>query len=185
MKSLTPDTSQFSETLICRKISLSGSLWSYVNIALEKLTKEYNWQQFGDATPEETAQYFIGIIDDMAQSDCGAAMNWRAAGAYTVFSESYVMTSGYQISIDSDDLPSDLQEANALACRMQVRTETANKQLAITQADGSLGQYYSILSANVIHYFSVMIPIKNGLRFSVNESVGNDVTWQCQVIGWL
>lgn len=68
---LTPDSSLFSNPLDCRTLTIPGDLWLYVQGALEELAKDYNWEEFGDATPEETAQFFMEVMDNFSTSECG------------------------------------------------------------------------------------------------------------------
>jgi microcystin-dependent protein len=65
---LTPDESQLSESQVERTVRLPGSLWSYVTGALALLAEVENWEEFGDATPEDTAQFFADVLDDYAMS---------------------------------------------------------------------------------------------------------------------
>lgn len=66
---LTPDTTQFTETLVERTIVLPGSLFEYVSGALHELTKTYRWESQGDATPEETSAFFNDMWDEYIMSD--------------------------------------------------------------------------------------------------------------------
>jgi microcystin-dependent protein len=65
---LTPDESQLSESQAERTIRLPGSLWSYVTGALALLTEAENWEEFGDATPDDMAQFFADVLDEYAMS---------------------------------------------------------------------------------------------------------------------
>ena len=65
---LTPEESQLSESQVERTVRLPGSLWSYVTGALNLLAEAENWEEFGDATPEDTAQFFADVLDDYAMS---------------------------------------------------------------------------------------------------------------------
>jgi microcystin-dependent protein len=65
---LTPDESQLSESQVERTIRLPGSLWYLVSGALDLLAQSENWEEFGDATPEDTAQFFTDVLDDYAMS---------------------------------------------------------------------------------------------------------------------
>jgi microcystin-dependent protein len=77
---LTPDESQLSESQVERTIRLPGSLWSYVTGALALLAEDENWEEFGDATPEDTAQFFADVLDDYAMS------SFRNVGMIAAFS---------------------------------------------------------------------------------------------------
>lgn len=67
---LTPDIATLSAPVHCREIAIPGDLWQYVTGALLVLTKAQNWEQFGDATPEETAQFFENVFTDYLNSMC-------------------------------------------------------------------------------------------------------------------
>lgn len=67
---LTPDLSLFSESQDCRVIRLPGSLWYLVSGALLYLTESGNFEQFGTATPEETAEFFQQVYEDFLMSKC-------------------------------------------------------------------------------------------------------------------
>ena len=61
---LTPDATEFGSVVETRTITLPLSLWYLVNGALQELTREENWVQFGTATPEETAAFFLDALDE-------------------------------------------------------------------------------------------------------------------------
>jgi len=68
---LTPDQSELEATSEdCRVISVNPNLWLYVSGALLELTYHYRWEQFGDATPEDTAQFFTELWSDFIVSQC-------------------------------------------------------------------------------------------------------------------
>ena len=60
---LTPDLVEFGSVADCRTVTLPLSLWYLVNGALQELTFPENWEMFGTATPEETADFFINVLD--------------------------------------------------------------------------------------------------------------------------
>jgi microcystin-dependent protein len=66
---LTPDSSQFAETQRTRFLRVPGSLLYYVTGALMLLAESDNWEEFGDATPDETSQIFNDIFDDFLESE--------------------------------------------------------------------------------------------------------------------
>lgn len=66
---LTPDTSELEESQVERAIVLPGSLLRFISGALLDLTFSFNWEQFGDASPEETADFFLDVWDDYIMSD--------------------------------------------------------------------------------------------------------------------
>lgn len=183
MKSLTPDTSQFSESLICRKISLSGSLWSYVNIALEKLTKEYNWEQFGDATPEETAQYFIGIIDDMAQSGCdggGAGMQSISTSEAQILNVNQTTNPTGIADIYVGDLPEEAQNASAIYCRVVISADDYYELYVWDWPNAQ--QLYDITT----YYLTmpIVMPINNGQIRIRLMSAPENYSLSVFLIGW-
>lgn len=66
---LTPDVDDFLESQTERCIVLPGSLWSFVTGALTLLAESENWEQYGDATPEDTSQYFADVLEGYLMSD--------------------------------------------------------------------------------------------------------------------
>jgi len=67
---LTPNLSVLGAPGDCRTISLPGELWQYVTGALLPLSAPWNWEQYGDATPQEVADYFADIINNHLDSMC-------------------------------------------------------------------------------------------------------------------
>lgn len=61
----TPDIEKFSGNVESRIITLPLSLWYLVNGAVEELTFPENWVQFGTATPEDTAYFFLEALDEL------------------------------------------------------------------------------------------------------------------------
>ncbi len=61
---LTPNIDKFGSVTECRTVTLPLSLWYLANGALQELTFPQNWVQFGTATPEETAEFFLKALDD-------------------------------------------------------------------------------------------------------------------------
>lgn len=61
----TPDVEKFSGNVQSRIVTLPLSLWYLVNGALEELSFEQSWVQFGTATPEETAAFFLDALDEL------------------------------------------------------------------------------------------------------------------------
>lgn len=66
---LTPDLSQTIETQEQRVICCPGSLWYLVSGALELLAEDFNWEEFGTATPDEMAQFFADVRDNFQMSN--------------------------------------------------------------------------------------------------------------------
>lgn len=65
---LTPDAADLTGSQVDRIISLPGSLFFFVTGALSLLADEQNWERFGDATPEETSQFFADALDEYLMS---------------------------------------------------------------------------------------------------------------------
>lgn len=65
---LTPDLSLFSESQETRLISVPGSLWYLISGALGELAQAQNWETFGDATPEESAEFFDDVYQEFLMS---------------------------------------------------------------------------------------------------------------------
>jgi hypothetical protein len=65
---LTPDAADLLETLDTRTIRVPGSLWLYVSGTLSLLCDSENWEQDGDATPEQMAQFFVDVVDEYLTS---------------------------------------------------------------------------------------------------------------------
>ena len=64
---LTPDVVQFGSVTECRTVTLPLSLWYLANGALQELTRAENWVQFGTATPDETAAFFLNALDELSK----------------------------------------------------------------------------------------------------------------------
>lgn len=100
---LTPDSSQLAESLRERYISIPGSLFNYVTGALEELTRPERWEQFGDATPEESADFFLGVWENYLMSEfkmVGTIVGFAVQGSVPAFW--YVMNGQ---SLVADDYP--------------------------------------------------------------------------------
>lgn len=82
-KWLTPDVAILSEAKDCRVVQIPGNLWPLVSGALLELTRAYNWEQFGDATPEETADYFYLVYEGFLMSQCAYIGEVRAFSGTT------------------------------------------------------------------------------------------------------
>jgi len=67
---LTPDLTQLSAPVICREIAVPGDLWQFVTGALLELTRSYNWEQHGTASPDESADYFKERLEVYLNSMC-------------------------------------------------------------------------------------------------------------------
>jgi hypothetical protein len=79
---LTPDASQLAESQDKRAMCLPGSLWYLVAGALLPLARPENWEEYGTATPDETAEYFQAVIDEFSYGGCGmASLNYKEYAA--------------------------------------------------------------------------------------------------------
>lgn len=65
---LTPDLALFSNPPEQRVVSVPGDLWYLVSGALGQLSLEENWEGYGDATPEETAEFFNDMYEEFLMS---------------------------------------------------------------------------------------------------------------------
>jgi len=66
---LTPDSDDLTGLQTERSIVLPASLFFYVTGAIALLAGEDNWEIFGDATVEETTDFFADILDEYLMSD--------------------------------------------------------------------------------------------------------------------
>jgi len=65
---LTPDNSELSDFTISRSICFSWPLAKYIGGALRLLTEPWNWEQFGDASIEDTCNYFKSLYDSWLEN---------------------------------------------------------------------------------------------------------------------
>ncbi len=86
---LTPDLTELSNPQNERSIVLPGDLFYLVTGALSQLADAENWEQFGDATPEETADFFLGVLEDYLVSD------FRNVGMIAAFAANAAIPSGW------------------------------------------------------------------------------------------
>lgn len=121
---LTPDSSLFSNPLDCRTLTIPGDLWLYVQGALEELAKDYNWEQFGDATPEETSQFFMEVLDNFSTSGCGSeggvGMQSISTSEVEILNVNQTTNPTGIADIYVGDLPAEAQNASALYCRVVI-----------------------------------------------------------------
>lgn len=100
---LTPDQTQLSESQVERTIRLPGSLWYLISGALNLLAEADNWEEFGDATPEDTAQFFADVLDDYAMS------SFRNVGMIAAFCRDPAVPAGWLIlngqTVTQEDYP--------------------------------------------------------------------------------
>lgn len=65
---LTPDIGELVGQDDTRTVSVNPALLSFIGGALQQLCEHWNWEEFGTATPEETADYFKQVRDDWGMS---------------------------------------------------------------------------------------------------------------------
>lgn len=61
----TPDVLLLGGSVESRVITLPPDLWYLVGGALGELADAGNWEQFGSATPEQMAEFFINVLDNI------------------------------------------------------------------------------------------------------------------------
>lgn len=105
---LTPDESQLSESQVERTVRLPGSLWSYVTGALALLAEAENWEEFGDATPDDMAQFFADVLDDYAMS------SFRNVGMIAAFVTDLAIPTGWILLAGQTLLQADYPELAAV-----------------------------------------------------------------------
>lgn len=95
---LTPDLSLFSESLDCRVIRVPGSLWYLVSGALLYLTETGNFEQFGTATPEETADFFQQVYEEFLMSQCAYVGELRPF-SFSPVPDGWLLLDGTAVSV--------------------------------------------------------------------------------------
>lgn len=69
MPYLTPDSSRLTEPLTgLRSFCIPESLAYILSGAILELTKSYNWEQYGTATPDESADFFLSLWEQWSMS---------------------------------------------------------------------------------------------------------------------
>lgn len=66
---LTPNMSDTQEVMVSRTICLPWPLLNYLSGAFLALCEEWNWEEYGDMTKEEIADFFKDIFDNWVVSD--------------------------------------------------------------------------------------------------------------------
>lgn len=100
---MTPALSSLESTnRDCRSLSVNPDLWYLVSGALDYLSREENWEQFGTATPEETAEFFLALWDDFIMSRCAHIGELRAF-SFNPPPDKWLVLDGS--TYDSDDYP--------------------------------------------------------------------------------
>jgi microcystin-dependent protein len=95
---LTPDLTLFSAPVQCRTIELPGDLWQYITGALLPLTYVTNWEQFGTATPTESAEYFQNVIGEYLISMCAHIGEIRPF-TFTPLPDRWLLLDGTAVSV--------------------------------------------------------------------------------------
>jgi microcystin-dependent protein len=65
---LTPDVSLLSLAKTDRLVSCADGLFFIISGALLELSNANNWEEFGSATAQETADYFFGVYEEFIMS---------------------------------------------------------------------------------------------------------------------
>jgi hypothetical protein len=100
---LTPDGSQLSESQVERIIRVPGSLWSFVTGALTLLTEAENWEEFGDATPDDMAQFMADVLDEYLVSKPYIVGEIRAFATIEAMPDGWLSMTGQTLA--QDDYP--------------------------------------------------------------------------------
>lgn len=99
---LTPDIASLSAPVQCREIVIPGDLWAYITGALWPLTIASNWEQYGTATPDESAAFFQEAIGQYLISMCAHIGEIRPF-AFAPVPDRWLALDG--ASVDADDYP--------------------------------------------------------------------------------
>lgn len=185
MRFLTPDSSDFSEPVECRTISLPPALWPLVNGALERLTAAYNWDAHGDATPEECTQFFMGIIDAYSESICevsGGSMNPIEALLEIVGQYDQTTNPTGISNLLTSDLPAYAQSATTLYCQIDV-VSSSGGQLYVYQNNSIARQTFPLVSDVSVNRH-IIVPFNTGN--TVFRVLPNPATYTVSVklVGW-
>ena len=181
---LTPDSSLFSNPLDCRTLTIPGDLWLYVQGALELLTKEYNWQLYGTATPEETAVFFMGVIDAFGNSECDTMQFINELSYPLINNESYTQ-SGQVFLIEHSDLPLDAQGCKGILCRFNINHSVANQTIQFEEKSGNAISFLMGTTASITHRFQAWIPMDaDGCHVRSLSANGTLVTLGVFLVGW-
>lgn len=182
-KWLTPNSSIFSNPLDCRKIELPGDLWLYVQGALELLAQDYNWEAYGTATPEETSQFFMDVLDEFSVSRCG--MRFIDSATFTIFSQTFSWVSGYEIPITHASMPAVASGTSAAWVELGINIPRAAVDVFIEDVSGDAKQLYRLpIGYSTQH---IIVPLTGGradigLQGAIQS--GDSVSWAMRLIGW-
>lgn len=180
----TPDSSVFSDPQDCRTIAIPGGLWFFVQGAVEELTKTYNWQEEGTATPEETTQFFMGVLDQFTQSECVQQMQFVTTNFIQIINESYTQ-SGNVFPIVRTMLPLAAENSVALLAFVKSKHNVANANIQLNQKSGNAMQLLSFATANVDNRVTTIIPMDlDGAEIRSLSANGTLVELTVNVIGW-
>jgi len=112
MPYLTPDTAP--DDTICRVLRIPyDPMWiAIVDGAVSELVRKFNFEQFGTATPEETASRFLDMYAEYIYTDCGDDMS---GCCYDVVLHRVTSTGSLEISINGGDWHADPQDPRLTA----------------------------------------------------------------------
>lgn len=182
---LTPSLEILSNPLECRRISVPGDLWYLVQGALELLCMEQNWEEYGGATSEEMAQYFMNVLDEFSQSECaevGAVFNWLDDINYDVIN-GFHSTSINVFDLITENLPEEAREATALYVNVAMSFPAAGGSVRVDLPNGNARQVTFFEPLNGQVSFTVMVP--NPARFTVLGGDGTARPFIVYVVGWV
>lgn len=171
----------------CRTITAPPELFLYISYALEELAKSSNWEQYGTATVDETADAFKEISDNWQISSCqgGQQMESIPVVNYNLFSD-YNMTTNIMRGVVISGLSYGADEASALYCTMEIYATKAGTYFWVT--DGNYARQVLRAVPGVTTVFPIVVPVNNGTAtFRSFVAAGGDTwSWSVNLIGyWL
>lgn len=179
---LTPDLELLSNPQDCRKIAVPGDLWYLVQGALELLCMEQNWEQYGDATPEQMSQYFMGIIDDFGNSPCGGGgMSFIDAVQVTIDTYTDITHPSGIITIPPESIPSYASDASSLL--LQFTTSVSASGLFYVGGASFRARQIRTVNSGITERFSYHVPYDNSVRVRVLAPTA-PFSVQVDLIGW-
>lgn len=134
---LTPDLSEFSNPQKERSITLPGDLFYLVTGAISQLAEAQNWEQFGDATPEETADFFLGVLEEYLMSDF-RNLGMIAAFASTVIPPRWLLMNGQTVAQSDYPELAGIAPSSWISGTNLVLPDTRGRMLRNTPSGGSV-----------------------------------------------
>jgi len=181
---LTPEIVVRSNPLECRTIYIQGDLWLYIQGALELLTMEHNWEDFGTATIEETTQHFMGILDNFSVSQC-EIMQMIDVPNHTLINNVAYTQDGRVFEIDFADLPPEADGCTAIYVRLNILHNVANSVTQMNDKDGNAIVYNMTTTASVTHRETAIISMSGGsCEIRSLSANGTSVVIGAFLIGW-